>query len=63
MVRYFCDRVAVMHRGRLVELGTAEEICTAPREDYTKMQISAAPNPDPRNKRMMHRVRRHGDQN
>ena len=63
VVRYFCDRVAVMHRGRLVEVGTAEEICTAPREDYTRMLISAVPNPDPRNKRMMHRVRMHGDQN
>ncbi|MBW8728617.1 MAG: ABC transporter ATP-binding protein, partial [Inquilinus limosus] len=30
VVRYFCDRVAVMHRGRLVEMGPAEEICTAP---------------------------------
>ncbi|MDR3472135.1 MAG: ABC transporter ATP-binding protein [Devosia sp.] len=63
VVRYFCDRVAVMHRGKLVELGTAEEICTAPRQDYTRMLISAVPNPDPRNKRMMHRVRLHGDQN
>jgi peptide/nickel transport system ATP-binding protein len=63
VVRYFCDRVAVMHRGRLVELGTAEEICATPREDYTRMLISAVPNPDPRNKRMLHRVRMHGDQN
>ncbi|WP_246204355.1 ABC transporter ATP-binding protein [Devosia marina] len=57
VVRYFCDRVAVMHRGKLVELGTAEQICTAPREAYTKSLISAVPNPDPRNKRMMHRTR------
>ena len=57
VVRYFCDRVAVMHRGRLVELGSAEQICTAPEEDYTKSLISAVPNPDPRNKRMLHRTR------
>lgn len=57
VVRYFCDRVGVMHRGKLVELGTAEQICTAPREAYTKSLISAVPNPDPRNKRMMHRTR------
>jgi peptide/nickel transport system ATP-binding protein len=57
VVRYFCDRVAVMHRGRLVELGTAEQICTAPREPYTQSLISAVPNPDPRHKRMMHRTR------
>ena len=57
VVRYFCDRVAVMHRGRLVELGTAEQICTEPREHYTQTLISAVPNPDPRNKRMLHRLR------
>ncbi|MGK6317256.1 ABC transporter ATP-binding protein [Neorhizobium sp. DT-125] len=57
VVRYFCDRVAVMHRGRIVELGEAEQICTAPQEAYTKSLISAVPNPDPRDKRMMHRHR------
>ncbi|SMQ85488.1 peptide/nickel transport system ATP-binding protein [Devosia lucknowensis] len=57
VVRYFCDRVAVMHRGKLVELGPAEQICTAPQEAYTKSLISAVPNPDPRNKRMLHRTR------
>jgi peptide/nickel transport system ATP-binding protein len=57
VVRYFCDRVAVMHRGRLVEMGPAEEICTAPREPYTRSLISAVPSPDPRRKRMMHRTR------
>lgn len=57
VVRYFCDRVAVMHRGKVVELGTAEQICTAPREPYTQKLISAVPNPDPRNKRMLHRSR------
>ncbi len=57
VVRYFCDRVAVMHRGRIVELGDAEQICTAPREAYTKSLISAVPNPDPRNKRMLHRTK------
>jgi len=57
VVRYFCNRVAVMHRGRIVEIGEAEEICTAPREAYTRSLISAVPNPDPRNKRMLHRHR------
>jgi peptide/nickel transport system ATP-binding protein len=57
VVRYFCDRVAVMHRGKVVETGTAEEICTAPKERYTQTLISAVPNPDPREKRMLHRVR------
>jgi peptide/nickel transport system ATP-binding protein len=57
VIRYFCDRVAVMHRGKVVELGTAEQVCTAPREAYTRSLISAVPNPDPRNKRMLHRTR------
>ena len=57
VVRYFCDRVAVMHRGKLVEMGTAEQICTAPTQPYTKSLISAVPNPDPRQKRMLHRTR------
>ena len=57
VVRYFCDRVAVMHRGRIVELGDAEQICTRPREPYTRSLISAVPNPDPRNKRMLHRTK------
>jgi peptide/nickel transport system ATP-binding protein len=57
VVRYFCDRVAVMHRGKLVELGSAEQICTAPVEPYTKSLLSAVPSLDPRNKRMLHRTR------
>lgn len=57
VVRYFCDRVAVMHKGKIVEIGDAETICTAPSEPYTKRLISSVPNPDPRNKRMLHRVR------
>ena len=57
VVRYFCDRVAVMHRGRLVELGDATQICSAPREPYTQRLTSAVPNPDPRHKRMLHRHR------
>ncbi|AML53703.1 ABC transporter ATP-binding protein [Falsihalocynthiibacter arcticus] len=57
VVRYFCDRVAVMHKGRIVETGPAEQICTAPNELYTQSLISAVPNPDPRNRRMLHRTR------
>lgn len=57
VVRYFCDRVAVMHRGRIVETGSAEDICTRPREPYTQSLISAVPNPDPRNRRILHRTR------
>jgi peptide/nickel transport system ATP-binding protein len=57
VVRYFCDRVAVMHRGRIVEIGDTQQVCTAPREPYTQSLLSAVPNHDPRQPRMMLRTR------
>ena len=41
VVRCVCDRVMVLRGGRLVESGGAEEIVTAPAEDYTKELISS----------------------
>ena len=38
-----CDRVAVMHRGEVVEYGPAKEIFTSPRHGYTKALFDAAP--------------------
>jgi ABC-type dipeptide/oligopeptide/nickel transport system ATPase component len=35
--------VAVMQRGRLVELGDCEQVCDAPREDYTRRLITSTP--------------------
>ena len=43
LVRYLCDRVAVMQRGRLVELGPALDVCEHPREPYTQQLIAATP--------------------
>ena len=43
LVRYLCDRVAVMQRGRLVELGDALQVCEHPREDYTRELVAATP--------------------
>jgi peptide/nickel transport system ATP-binding protein len=43
LVRYLCDRVAVMRRGRLVEMGECEQVCDAPREEYTRQLIAANP--------------------
>ncbi|MGO8710404.1 MAG: ATP-binding cassette domain-containing protein [Terracidiphilus sp.] len=43
LVRYLSSRIAVMERGRLVEMGEAEAICSAPHEAYTKQLIAATP--------------------
>src|SRR6202000_3116350 len=43
LVRYLCDRVAVMQHGKLVELGECEQVCNAPREQYTRKLIAATP--------------------
>jgi ABC-type microcin C transport system duplicated ATPase subunit YejF len=43
LVHYLCDRVAVMQKGRLVELGECEQVCCAPREAYTRELIAATP--------------------
>jgi peptide/nickel transport system ATP-binding protein len=43
LVRYLCDRVAVMERGRLVETGPVLAVCENPREAYTQRLIAATP--------------------
>ena len=43
LVRYLCDRVAVMERGRLVEIGDVLDVCERPREAYTQRLIAATP--------------------
>jgi oligopeptide transport system ATP-binding protein len=47
MVKYISDRIAVMYRGKIVELGDAEEIYHHPIHPYTKSLLSAVPLPDP----------------
>ena len=43
LVRYLSTRIAVMERGRLVEMGEAEELCGNPREAYTRQLLAATP--------------------
>ena len=43
LVRYLCDRVAVMQGGRLVEIGDALQVCESPRSEYTRALIAATP--------------------
>jgi ABC-type glutathione transport system ATPase component len=45
VVRYVCDSVLVMRRGRVVESGPTREVLTAPQHDYTRLLISAVPGP------------------
>ena len=47
MVKYISDRIGVMHKGKLVELGTADELYENPLHPYTKSLLSAIPLPDP----------------
>ena len=47
MVKYISDRVAVMYRGKVVELGTPEVVYSNPIHSYTKSLISAVPIADP----------------
>jgi ABC-type glutathione transport system ATPase component len=43
LVRYLCDRVAVMQRGRMVEMGDVLAVCERPQEIYTRALIGATP--------------------
>lgn len=47
VVRHISDRIAVMYLGRVVEMGTRDEIYNTPRHPYTEALLSAIPDPDP----------------
>ncbi|HDP5804595.1 TPA: ABC transporter ATP-binding protein [Staphylococcus aureus] len=51
MVKYISDRIAVMHFGKIVEFGPADDIYQYPLHDYTKSLLSAIPQPDPESER------------
>jgi peptide/nickel transport system ATP-binding protein len=44
--RYFAEQILVMYAGQVVEAGAAEQITQSPAHPYTKLLISAAPDPD-----------------
>ena len=46
--KFFCDRIAIMYLGQIVEIGPAEEIYAEPRHPYTAALLRAIPEPDPR---------------
>ena len=56
MVKYISDRIAVMYRGRIVEMGSAECVYNNPQHPYTKSLLSAIPIPDPREEKNRKRL-------
>jgi ABC-type glutathione transport system ATPase component len=46
VVRYLCDRIAVMRRGEIVEIGLAEQITARPEHEYTRTLLAATPEPE-----------------
>ncbi|MDX6327425.1 MAG: hypothetical protein QOK15_3779 [Nocardioidaceae bacterium] len=46
--KFFCDRVAILYLGRIVEIGPTDEIFADPKHPYTKALLRAIPEPDPR---------------
>ena len=47
VVRFICDRIAVIHKGKIVELAESEELFAHPLHPYTRALLSAIPLPDP----------------
>jgi peptide/nickel transport system ATP-binding protein len=50
--RHMCHRIAIMYLGKIMEMGTAEDIVYEPMHQYTKALILAVPVPDPKSRRM-----------
>ncbi|MCL1990624.1 MAG: ATP-binding cassette domain-containing protein [Defluviitaleaceae bacterium] len=48
VVRYMCDHIGIMYKGRFVESGTADDIFENPQHIYTKRLLGAIPSTDPR---------------
>ena len=58
VVHSISDRIAVLYRGEIVEIGEAQQVATAPRHDYTRRLQMAAPIADPPKQRLRREQRR-----
>ncbi|MCR5741212.1 MAG: ATP-binding cassette domain-containing protein [Gammaproteobacteria bacterium] len=62
VVKYFCDRIAVMYYGKIVELAPSDELFKNPLHPYTKSLLSAIPKPNPIIERTRERIVYHPEQ-